>query len=65
MKCHRARNLLVGDQTLFCSGRRKGAGHETKVFCTVYIAYMPTVLLEYTNLQLGCIEYYCYLYACE
>ena len=33
---------------------------------SVYIAYSrPTVLLEYTNLQLGCIECYCYLHACE
>ena len=33
------------------------------LLCT--LPYTPTVLLEYTSLQLGCIEYYCYLHACE
>ena len=44
----------------------------TPRLCTAYCitnfsVYMsiPTVLLEYTNLQLGCIDCYCYLHACE
>ena len=35
------------------------------LLCTLYMAYSYTILLEYTNLQLGCIDCYCYVHACE